>query len=29
MNRIHYFGVGLLLGMAIGAGIFLMVWWLA
>ena len=29
VNRIHYFGIGLILGMCIGAGIFWAVWWLA
>jgi hypothetical protein len=29
MNRIHYFGMGMVLGMFIGSGIFLLVWWFA
>jgi hypothetical protein len=29
LHRIHCFGLGVLLGMVIGAGIFLMVWMFA
>jgi hypothetical protein len=29
MNRIHYFGMGMLLGMVVGSGIFWLVWYFA